>query len=78
MDVVQMEEQKQEVQTMMDVFMLIAPDTSLDVAQIMLQLLEVQMERVVPVTVHSRCMAAVLIKCQKLKGIIWKVVPVNV
>lgn len=37
MDVVQMEEQKQEVQTMMDVFMLIAPDTSLDVAQIMLQ-----------------------------------------
>lgn len=62
MDVVQMEEQKQEVQTMMDVLMLIAPDTSLDVAQIMLQLLEVQMERVVPVTVHSRCMAAVLIK----------------
>lgn len=62
MDVVQMEEQKQEVQTMMDVFMLIAQDTSLDVAQIMLQLLEVQMERVVPVTVHSRCMAAVLIK----------------
>lgn len=62
MDVVQMEEQKQEVQTMMDVFMLIAPDTSLDVAQIMLQLLEVQMERVVPVTVHSGCMAAVLIK----------------
>lgn len=62
MDVVQMEEQKQEVQTMMDVFMLIAPDTSLDVAQIMLQLLEVQMERVVPVTVHSWCMAAVLIK----------------
>lgn len=62
MDVVQMEEQKQEVQTMMDVFMLIAPDTSLDVAQIMLPLLEVQMERVVPVTVHSRCMAAVLIK----------------
>lgn len=62
MDVVQMEEQKQEVQTMMDVFMLIAPDTSLDVAQIMLQLLEVQMERVVPVTVLSRCMAAVLIK----------------
>lgn len=62
MDVVQMEEQKQEVQTMMDVFMLIAPDTSLDVAQIMLQLLEVQMERVVPVTVYSRCMAAVLIK----------------
>lgn len=47
---------------MMDVLMLIAPDTSLDVAQIMLQLLEVQMERVVPVTVHSRCMAAVLIK----------------
>lgn len=47
---------------MMDVFMLIAPDTSLDVAQIMLQLLEVQMERVVPVTVYSRCMAAVLIK----------------
>lgn len=62
MDVVQMEEQKQEVQTMMDVLMLIAPDTSLDVAQIILQLLEVQMERVVPVTVHSRCMAAVLIK----------------
>lgn len=62
MDVVQMEEQKQEVQTMMDVFMLIAPDTSLDVAQIILQLLEVQMERVVPVTVHSRCMVAVLIK----------------
>lgn len=62
MDVVQMEEQKQEVQTMMDVFMLIAPDTSLDAAQIMLQLLEVQMERVVPVTVHSLCMAAVLIK----------------
>lgn len=62
MDVVQMEEQKQEVQTMMDVFMLIAPDTSLDVAQIMLQLLEVQMERVVPVAVHSQCMAAVLIK----------------
>lgn len=62
MDVVQMEEQKQEVQTMMDVFMLIAPDTSLDVAQIILQLLEVQMERVVPVTVYSRCMAAVLIK----------------
>lgn len=47
---------------MMDVFMLIAPDTSLDVAQIILQLLEVQMERVVPVTVHSLCMAAVLIK----------------
>lgn len=62
MDVVQMEEQKQEVQTMMGVFILIVPDTSLDVVQIMLQLLEVQMEKVAPVTVHSQCMAAVLIK----------------
>lgn len=57
-----MEEQKQEVQTMMGVFMLIVPDTSLDVVQIMLQLLEVQMEKVAPVTVRSQCMAAVLIK----------------
>lgn len=62
MDVVQMEEQKQKVQTMMAVFMLIVPDTSLDVAQIMLQLLEVQVERVAQVAVHSQCMAAVLIK----------------